>query len=149
MATVTWAAPAAADQPTWSAALASLASGSYSLSSVIDNTVGLYESAAIQVILPSAVTAGAGAPYLGFYVLYAMDGTNYPTPPGATAGATGIPQTAWVPAVASASFTGGHTQRFEIWPFKFKLLLLQSLGVALPASGTFTVNMSRWAETVA
>jgi hypothetical protein len=95
------------------------------------------------------VTAGAGAPFLGFYILYAPDGTNYPTPPGASAGATGIPQTAQVGAVASASFTSGHTQPFMILPFKFKILLFQSLGVSLPGSGTFTVNLYRFTETIA
>jgi hypothetical protein len=149
MAKVLWDNPNPADQPTWSPSLASLASGAYSLSSVIDNTTGLFENALISLVLPSAVTAGSGAPFVGFTMLYSEDGTTYPTPPGASAGATGVPQTASVPAVASASFTQGVSLPFLIAPFKFKILMVNSLGVAFPASGTFTVNLRRWAETVA
>lgn len=148
MATVLWQTPGTADSPTWGTALASLASGGYSLSSAISNSTGLFENAIIDFRLPSAVTAGSGAPFVGFTLLYAPDGATYPTP-GSAGTATGIPQTASIPAVASASFQGGHTQPFLILPFPFKLLLVNTLGVAFPASGTFTAKVYRWAETVA
>lgn len=146
MATILWQAPGTADAPTWTT-LAALAIGGYALSSIIDNTSLLVQNAVLDFGLPSAVTCGASAPFIGITVLYALDGTTYPTPPGATAGATGIVQSAVVPAVASASFTRGQSTRFEVLPFKFKLLAYNGLGVAFP-SGTFVTNLYRFGETV-
>lgn len=147
MASALWAV-GATDTPTWGTALSGLASGAYSLSSAIDNTTGLYTDAVFNFVSTSASAASVGSGgFIGLTLLYSVDGSTYPTP-GSGGSATGIQQTASIPGLAGATFTSGHSQRFEILPFAFKILLVNSLGITGPA-GTITAILKRLYQTVA
>src|SRR4051812_5626926 len=146
MASALWAI-GATDTPTWGTALSGLASGASSLSSAIDNSTGLYTDAAFNFV---STTASAGTVvvggYLGITLLYSLDGTTYPTP-GSGGSSTGIQQAASIPGLSGASFTSGHTQRFDLMPFAFKILLYNGLGITGPA-GTITATLKRLYQTV-
>lgn len=131
-----------ADTP--SITLASLADGAYAISAAVDNTSGKYPRAVLELVLPSAVTCGAGAPFVGIQASFALDGTNYPNP-GNAATASGLPQVASISAPAGAAFTRGVTQAFDLLPCPFKLIMFNSLGVALP-SGMFGFKLYRFTD---
>lgn len=142
-----------ADAPTWTA-LTSLANGSYALSSAIDNTSGdasgglfLYGDAVLN--LGASATAGSGSPYIQLYALWSPDGTNFPTPPGATAGAAGLHMLASSALlVASAAFQIVMFPPISLRPGKVKLMIYNGSGVAFPASGV-TCSLYRYGEQAA
>jgi hypothetical protein len=147
MATVLWGAPTT-DTLTWGTALSALPSGSYSLSSEVDNTSGLYENALFYFTSTAATGSNvASGGFIGLTTLYAPDGSTYPNP-GSAGSATGIPQVASIPGLSGATFTHGHSGSFLILPFKFKILLYNGFGIALP-TGTIVASLKRFAETIA
>lgn len=138
-----------ADAPTWSPGLVSLASGSYSISSVIDNTVLLYTDAVARLNLGSLVTSGTGAPSIALWVLNLLDGTTYPNPPGSTAGAPPIGNLASTyTANASAAGQVLDFPAFSLLPSKFALILQNNYGATFPASGV-TFSLYRYGYQVA
>lgn len=126
-----------------------LASGSYALGAAIDNrptagSVVSYDVADLTITLSSAVTAGSSGPYLSVYILPAVDGTNYPSPPGGTAGAAPTNLLAGTyQGVASTSTQTIVVGNIPIPPQLFKVMILNALGVALPATNTSTCQIQR------
>lgn len=126
-----------------------LASGSYALGGAINNTptdgsVVSYDLADLTITLSSAVTVGSGAPYLSVYILPAVDGTNYPTPPGGSAAAA--PANLLVgtyQAVPSTSTSTLVVANIPIPPCNFKVMIQNLLGVTLPATNTSTAQIQR------
>lgn len=123
-------------------------SGSYALGAAINNTptdgsVISYDMADLTITLSSAVTTGAGAPYLVVWILPAVDGTNYPTPPGATAGAAPIGLSFSFQQIASVSTSTIVCPNIPIPPYNFKVQIQNNLGVALPSTNTSTCQLQR------
>lgn len=119
------------------ASLNALASTGYALGTAIDNrpttgTVVAYDLADITITLSSAVVAVAPA-YLTIWVLPAVDGTNYPSPPGGSAGAAPISMSYNYQFVA-ASTTTLICQNIPIPPYLYKVMIQNNLGVAFPAT---------------
>ncbi len=146
-----WLGYSAPDTVIVGTSLNALADGAYALGPVIDNTgsgspdLRLYGD--FELILPSAVTAGSGSPYVGIYLLPAMDGTNYPTPPGGSAGAA--PASYLVGSILanpSASFTVGHYRGAPLSPCALKIMIQNKLGVAFPASNSISLKLYRYTE---
>lgn len=124
-------------------------SGSFALGAAINNTptdgttIG-YDLGDLTITLSSAVTTGSGAPTLTVYILPAVDGTNYPTPPGGSAAAAPASYIGGtyiaVPSVSTSSFS---VLNMQIPPYNFKVMIQNNLGVALPATNTSTCQMQR------
>src|SRR4051812_14309704 len=104
MAVILWGAPIS-DVLTWTPGLSSLAAGALSMSNVIDNSTGLYQNALVNFMGTTASAVCTGTPFFGITALYAPDGVNFPIPPGASVGSTGVPMTTSVNAAAGVSFT--------------------------------------------
>ncbi len=148
-ATAKWTAYNTADIAVAGASMNALASGSYALGAAIDNTAASfgYLYGDLELVLSSAVTASAGSPYIAIYLLPTMDGSNYPNPPGATAGAT--PASYFVGTIlanASAAFTVGQLRGIVLPPQNFKIEIQNVLGVSLPATSTSTCKLYRYNE---
>jgi hypothetical protein len=127
-------------------------SGSYALGPAINNTptdgtTVSYDLGDLTITLSSAVTTGSGAPYITVWVLPAVDGSNYPNPPGSTAGAAPIGLSYSFPQVASASTSTIVCPNLPIPPYNFKIQIQNNLGVALPSTNTSTCQLQR--KTVA
>ena len=130
-----------------------LASGAYALGSAVNNTPTdgttiSYDLADLTITLSSAVTAGTGAPYVAVWILPAVDGTNYPTPPGSSGAAA--PANLLVgtyQGVASASTSTIIVSNIPIPPYNFKVMIENVLGVAFPSTNTSTCQLQR--KTVA
>jgi hypothetical protein len=132
------------------ASMNALANGAYALGAAIDNTSGLYLLGDLVIKLSSAVTAGATLPTLPVWILPAIDGTNYPTPPGGTAGAAPGNLLAGTAAmVASVSTSLIVIRGLVLLPSLFKVLIQNNLGVAFPATSTSTCQLFRYGEQVA
>lgn len=128
-------------------------SGSYALGAAINNTptdgsvIG-YDLGDLTITLSSAVTTGSGAPYLSVYILPQVDATNYPSPPGGSAGAAPMNFLAGTyQGVAATSTTTMIVTNIPIPPYNFKVMICNTLGVAFPATNTSTCQMQR--KTVA
>lgn len=124
----------------------SLANYGRGLSNVIDNSIGRYPNAMFQL---AGATASGGVnanPYIGITVLYAPNGTDFPSPPGATPADTGMPQTTAVIGLGNSTFTQGHSSNFLILPFKMMILMGNNLGTDMPAGLVATLH--RWGESV-
>lgn len=126
-----------------------LASGSYALGSAINNvptdgTTFSYDMCDLTITLSSAVTTGSGSPNVTVYILEEIDGSNYPSPPGGSAGAApgnlvrGVYQ-----AVASTSTTTMTVPNIPIGPYNFKVMIQNNLGVAFPSTNTSTCQIQR------
>lgn len=124
-------------------------SGSYALGAAINNTPTdgttiSYDLADLTITLSSAVTAGSGAPYITVWILPAVDGTNYPNPPGSSAAAA-------PPNLIGGTYQGVpsvSTQTIEVLnipipPYNFKVMIQNNLGVALPSTNTSTCQLQR------
>jgi hypothetical protein len=128
-------------------------SGSYAMGAAINNTptdgtTVSYDLADLTITLSSAVTAGSGTPTLVVYVLPEIDATNYPTPPGSSAGAAPANLIAGTyVGVASASTSTIVVTNIPIPPYNFKIMIQNNLGIALPATNTSTCQIQR--KTVA
>jgi hypothetical protein len=135
------------------ASLNGLASGAYALGAAINNTptagsVVSYDMADLTITLSGAVTTGASSVYLTVWILPAVDGTNYPNPPGASAGAAPLSLVAGTyQGVAGVSTLSMQVMNLPIPPCSFMVMIQNNLGVALPATTTSTCQLSR--KTVA
>jgi hypothetical protein len=121
--------------------------GAYAMGTAIDNrpTAGSVVSddmADLTITLSSAVTAGA-TPYLTVWILPAVDGVNYPNPPGATAGAGPLSLSYSFQQVASVSTLTIVCPNIPIPPYLFKLQIQNNLGVAFPSTNTSTCQLQR------
>ena len=134
------------------ATMNALANAAYALGAAIANTPTAgttvsYDMGDLTITLSSAVTAGAGSPYIAVWILPAVDGTNYPTPPGASGAAAPLGLSYSFPMVASVSTSTIVCPNIPIPPYNFKIMLQNNLGVAFPATNTSTCQMQR--KTVA
>ena len=117
-----------------------LANAAYAMGPTIDNrpTVGSVSAddlGYLEIVLASAVTPAAGAPNITVYVIPAPDGTNFPSPPGTTAGAAPVYFAQSFPMVASVSSSRFVCPNLILPPFIFEIMIQQNLGVAFPATG--------------
>lgn len=138
MATAKWTAQTAQTMAT--TALNSLAAGAYSgVLTEYDNSTGLYLYADIEVLLGADLTAAAGAPHIGVFLIPTLDGTNYPNPPSGTGA---VPPTYFVGSIlanASAAFRRGFLRGVVLPPTKFKLNLLHALHASTAWNSTGNV----------
>lgn len=126
-----------------------LTNGSYALGSAINNvpsagTTVSYDMADLVLVLSSGVTTGANAANLTVWILPAVDGTNYPTPPGGSAGAGPSALSyvfQFVPSTASSSVF--VCPNIPIPPYNFKVMIQNNLGVTFPATNTSTCQIQR------
>lgn len=124
-------------------------SGSYALGSAIantptDGTTISYDLADLTITLSSAVTTGTGSPYLSVYILPAVDGTNYPTPPGSSGAAAPMNLLKGTyQGVAGVSTSTIVVTDLQIPPYNFKVLIQNNLGVTFPATTTSTCQLQR------
>lgn len=128
--------------------LNNLADGAYALGAAIDNrptagSVFSYDLGDLTITLSSAVTAGSGSPYITVWVLPAVDGTNYPSPPGGSAGAAPAGLSQIFPMVASVSTQTIICPDLRLFPYLCKIMILNRLGVAFPATNTSTCQLQR------
>ena len=128
--------------------LNALASGSYALGAAINNTptsgtTVSYDVADLTITLSSAVTAGAGTPNIVVWILPAVDGTNYPNPPGSTAAAASMAHSFTFQQVASVSHSTIVCPNIPIPPYNFKVQIQNNLGVSFPATNTSTCQLQR------
>ena len=133
------------------ATMNALANAAYALGAAINNTPTAgttvsYDLGDLTITLSSAVTAGT-APYITVWVLPAVDGTNYPTPPGGSGAAAPLSLSFTFQLVASVSTSTIVCPNIPIPPYNFKFMVQNNLGVAFPATNTSTCQMQR--KTVA
>jgi hypothetical protein len=127
--------------------LSGLASAAYALGVAINNTPTdgttiSYDTGDLTITLSSAVTAGAIAS-VTVWVLPAVDGTNYPTPPGATAGAAPVSLSYTFQLVPSVSTQTIVCPNIPLPPYNFKIMIQNNTGVAWPATTTSTCQLQR------
>lgn len=128
--------------------LNALASGSYALGAAINNTPTdgstiSYDLADLTITLSSAVTNASGTPNIAVWILPAVDGTNYPTPPGSSAGAAPPYLSYTFQQLASTATTTIVCPNIPIPPYNFKVMVQNNLGVALPSTNTSTCQLQR------
>lgn len=130
-------------------ALNGLTNTSYAIGAAINNTPTdgttiSYDLADFTMTFSSAVTTGATAPSLSVYFLPEVDATNYPTPPGATAGAAPINYLVGTyQGVASTSTSTISVLNCICPQYNFKVMIQNNLGVTLPATNTSTCQIQR------
>ena len=145
--------PGGLDTAVASASLNALGgSGSCALGAAINNTPTdgstiSYDLGDLTITLSSAVTTGANTPNLVVWILPAVDGTNYPTPPGSSAAAAPPSLSYTFQQVPSVSTSTIVCPNIPLPPYNFKVQIQNNLGVALPATNTNTCQMQR--KTVA
>lgn len=151
MGAVTWTAYNTADD-IGGTAFNSLADGSGAISSEVDNSSGLYRWADLEVTQGGAVTSSGLDARIDVYLVPVYDGTNYPTPGGATTFTAtqfvgSISSVETVGTVAVTNFTNGTLRGILLPPTKFKIGLVNELGASFNSS--VTVKTRRYNETVA
>lgn len=110
--------------------LASLANAATVLSSAIDNSSTLYIGADVQIKFKTgAAVSGSGT--LDVYMVRSLDGTGTLYDDGVAATATLIDN---FPATVSAT-TQVVSMSIEVLPLRWKLMVVNSTGDALDASG--------------
>lgn len=151
MGAVTWTAYGTADD-IGGTAFNSLADGSGAISSEVDNSSDLKMWGDLEVTQGGAVTSSGLDARIDVYLVPTYDGTNYPTPGGAST-FTGtqyigtISSVETVGTVAVTSYTNGTLRSILLPPTKFKIGLVNELGAAFNSS--VTVKLRRYNATVA
>lgn len=128
-----WVAPIAA-ATALTTELNALANAAYSAASaVIDNTANLYQYMWSEVYLASLTPTTGGN--VSIFMVSSLDGTNYSDGGGAVA----APGCTFLYTFDLSTSTGVKRRvsnfPIQVPPLKFSLILLNSSGVALPASG--------------
>jgi hypothetical protein len=133
-----------------STSLNALANGSYAIgtsainNSPTDGTTVSYLKGDLTITLSSAVTTGSGTPYVTVWLLPAVDGTNYPNPPGTTAGAAPSSNIRGTyTGVASTSTTTITVEGMDLPPYNFYVQVQNNLGIAFPSTNTSTCKLQR------
>ncbi len=127
-----------------------IATGSWitSGSTLLNNGTNKDQLVDIELVLPSAITAGSGTPRVDVYVVPAPDGTTAMTPPGTSAGLT--PPQYFVGAIhanPSVSFTSGTLREVVLPPGKFVVTVQQNLGANTPTSNSATFQAYPYNDT--
>lgn len=104
------------------------------------------------LVLPSALTAGASAPYVALFAVPCLDltGGAWPDPPALLAEA--CPAQYHVAnglAIPSASFTSCNFPEFILGPFVYHFLMQNNLGATLQSSGAFALTGNTFTESAA
>lgn len=155
MGQVTWTAYATPDDLSTSGTpFNSLADNAGAISTAeVDNGTGtIYQYGDLQVSMGGSVTAAGTDARIMVFLIPVYDGTNYPTPGGATTFTSNqhvgsIPSVEIVGTTAVTPYTQGTLRGIVLPPCKFKIGLVNELGAAFNAS--VTVNLRRYNETVA
>ncbi len=130
----------------------SLADAAGAISSEVDNGTGLFMFGDLEVTQGGAVSSSGLDARIDVYLVPVYDGTNYPTPGGATT-FTGsqfvgsISSVETVGTVAATNFTNGTLRLIRLPPCKFKIGLVNELGATFNAS--VTVKLRRYSPKVA
>lgn len=139
MADFLWDTPGSADTLITGAALNALADGSGVIGSEIDNTTDRKTLMDIWVKVDTDITSVGTDARIDIYIIPALDGTNYPDPPGSTA--ADITDSYYVGQISSVkragtvtNFTSGALRGVVIPPWKFKVAAFNELGAALPSN---------------
>lgn len=139
MAVFKWTSYQAADTAVAGATMNALANGAYAYGAEIDNSIGLFQYGDLSLALSAAVTSVAPA-FLSVFLLPNVD-TNYQ----ASSGDPGISQ-----LVGTWSGPGGSIRYVQVRgiviPQKFKIVIQNNLGVALPATSTSVCSLRRYSE---
>lgn len=148
MSTFKWTAYNTADTAISGTLMNALANAAYTQpGTAIDNTSGLYLYGDLSIKLSSAVSVPAGAPTISIWILPAIDGTNYPNPPGNAAAQPPANLLAgtivMVPSVSSSVMIA---RGLVLPPSLFTVLIQNNLGVAFPATNTSTCQLFRYNE---
>jgi hypothetical protein len=147
MSTFKWTTYNAADTAVAGTSMNALANGAYALGAAINNTSGLYLLGDLLLTLSSAVSVPAGSPSIGIWILPALDGTNYPNPPGGTAGnAPGTLYAGTITMVASTSTSIMVARGLVLPPSLFKVMIQNNLGIAFPSTNTSACSLYRYGE---
>lgn len=134
-----WATPGAADTLVAGSDLNALADGAGKIgATAIDNSADRKTHMDIWFKVDTDLTSVGDAACLDFYILYAPDGTNFPDPPGSTP--ADVTDGYYAGSISSVkrggtvtNFLSGHVT-IEIKPLKFKIVVFNALGVALPSN---------------
>lgn len=155
MGAVTWTAYGTADS-IGGTTFDNLADGSGGLSSEVDNSTDLKRWGDLEVTMGASVTASGLDARIDVYLVPTYDGTNYPTPGGASTFTASqyvgsISSVETVGTVAATPFTNGTLRGILLPPTKFKIGLVNELGAntTTTGSGGVTVKLRRYNETVA
>lgn len=129
--------------------------GAGGIGSEIDNSTDRLMYGDVEVVLNSAAVAVGLDARLDVYLIPTLfDGTSYPVPGSADDKFTGsyfvgsISSVETVGTVAATDFTSGILRRIELPPSKFKIGIVNELGVSLAAK-TVTVQFRRYSAKVA
>lgn len=119
----------------------SLGNAAYSTVGVaFDNTTNLDQWAAAEIVIAS-VTVVSGS-YVELFLVQSLDGTNYEDAPSSSNPGTHMFR-ARCNLTAATAARRVMTDWFRVPPGKWKFVLYQTIGVALPASGnTVTIYTS-------
>lgn len=138
MANFLWSTPGSADTLVAGASLNALADGAGVVGSEIDNTTDRKTHMELWFKVDTDRTSSGTDARLDFYLIEASDGTNYPDPPGSTA--ADVTDSYYKASMSSVkrggtvtNFTSGHAI-IDIPPRKFKIVVFNELGVALPSN---------------
>jgi len=138
MANFLWSTPGSADTLVTGANLNALADGSGVIGAEIDNSSDRKTHMEIWAKTDTDITSSGTDARLDLYLIEAPDGTTYPDPPGSTA--ADVPDTYFKASISSVkrggtvtNFTSGHTI-IDIPPRKFKIIVFNELGAALPSN---------------
>ncbi len=138
MADFLWSTPGAADTLVTGAALNALADGAGVIGSEIDNSTARKTHMEVWFRVDTDRTSVGTDARVDFYLIDAPDGSTYPDPPGATA--ADVTESYYKGAISSVkrggtvtNFTSGHLT-IAIPPRRFKLVVFNELGTALPAN---------------
>lgn len=148
MSTFKWSAYNTFDTAVAGASMNALANNAYAIGAAIDNTSGLYLYGDLVIDLSSAVSVpSSGLPTIMVWLLPAFDGTNYPIPPGATAGPAPANLLVGTMAMVSGVSTSIMALRgIVLPPALFKIMIQNNLGVAFPSTSTSTCHLYRYYE---
>lgn len=149
MGSVTWTAYNSADTTT----ATSVADAGGILGNEIDNSSSRYRWGDFVVSLSSAVVAAGLDARVDCYLIPTYDGTNYPNPGSTASTMTGtyyvgsISSVETVGTVAVTNFQQGMLRSISIPPTKFKMGIVNELGVTTATTTSF--SLYRYTETVA
>ncbi len=125
--------------------ISTLAAASWSAPSSLVNNTGTTSAPSpmigkVRLSFSAALTAGAGSPYIGFVLLYALDGTNLPNPPG-TAAAAPSPNAYQLSTqvTPSGAFSIVDSPEFTLLGSELAIQIYNGTGVAF--SGTVTPTL--------
>lgn len=138
MANFLWSTPGSADTLVAGASLNALADGAGVVGAEVDNSGDRKTHMEIWFRVDTDRASAGTDARLDFYLIDAPDGSTYPDPPGSTA--ADVTESYYKGSIASVkrggtvtNFTSGHLT-VAIPPRRFKLVVFNELGVALPSN---------------